>query len=124
MTDHTVLLPSRMLYRESVSEDTVQFSSGGQIKGKQAYLGSRHVAGWRRNGTRHGTALMGRLARGQEKQVTLSQWIDISHGMMRQGQYYNSINSSHSPGHFFQNRTFVYLRLCTCGHELRHVCPD
>lgn len=52
---------------ESVSDDMVLFSSGGQIKGKQAYLGSSHVAGQSggKTASEPDTALMGRLDRGQ-----------------------------------------------------------
>lgn len=56
---------------ESASEDMVLVSSGGQIKGKQAYLWSSHVAGQSggRSASEPGTALMGRLDRSRLSQL-------------------------------------------------------
>lgn len=71
---------------ESVSDDMVLFSSGGQIKRKQVYLWSSHVAGQSggKTASEPGTALTGRLDRGQlhrrkPQSVTPTEWFYIIH---------------------------------------------
>lgn len=102
---------------ESESNDMVPFSSGGQIKGKRAYLWSSHVAGQSgsKTASEQVTALMGRLDRGQlhrckPQEKTHSNRMVLHHPLC-EAQQYNAIISRYSSSPYFKNGIFVSLWL-------------